>query len=105
MPVMVLVGYKDVNPYKDPLVKNTTVGTMESNILDIFWMPEKRDGQELIRLYLPSDLKEKFKLYCQLKGLSMTEVIKEQVEELVKSEDFIQLLGERLKTTRSRDDE
>jgi hypothetical protein len=105
MPVIVTVGYKYVKPYNAPLVKNTTVGTMELHLLDMLWMAEKRDGQEIIRLYLPAELKEKFKLYCQLKGLSMTEVIKKQVEELVKSEDFIQLLGERLKTTRGRDDE
>ncbi|MEW5858047.1 MAG: hypothetical protein AB1861_11790 [Cyanobacteriota bacterium] len=101
---MVFVGYKAVNPYKAHLVKDITVGTMESDILDMFWMPEKRDGQELIRLYLPSELKEKFKLYCHLKGLTMTEVVKEQVEQLVRSEDFTQLLGERLKESPSSKD-
>ncbi len=65
--------------------------------MEALWMPEKREGQELIRLYLPADLKEKFKLYCQLKGTTMTEVIKEQVEKLLESEDFAELLKERLK--------
>ena len=60
-------------------------------------MAEKREGQELIRLYLPSELKDRFKLYCQLKGITMTEVIKEQIEKLLLSEDFPSLLEERLK--------
>ena len=94
---MVIVGYKYVKPYNVPLVKNTTVGTMELHLLDMWWMAEKRDGQEIIRLYLPSELKEKFKLYCQLKGLTMTEVVRQTVEQLVESEDFTKLLGERLK--------
>jgi predicted DNA-binding protein len=60
-------------------------------------MAEKREGQELIRLYLPTELKDRFKLYCQLKGTTMTEVIKEQIEKLLESEDFTSLLEERLK--------
>jgi predicted DNA-binding protein len=60
-------------------------------------MPEKREGQELIRLYLPSDLKDRFKLYCQLKGTTMTEVIKEQISKLLESEDLTELLEKRLK--------
>ncbi len=60
-------------------------------------MPEKRVGQELIRLYLPTDLKDRFKLYCQLKGTTMTEVIKEQIKKLLESEDLTELLEQRLK--------
>ena len=60
-------------------------------------MAEKREGQELIRLYLPTELKDRFKLYCQLKGITMTEVIKEQISKLLESEDFTSLLEERLK--------
>jgi predicted DNA-binding protein len=48
-------------------------------------------------LYLPTELKDRFKLYCQLKGTTMTEVIKEQIEKLLESEDFTSLLEERLK--------
>ena len=65
--------------------------------MEALWMTEKREGQELIRLYLPTDLKEKFKLYCQLTGTTMTEVIKEQLEKLLNSKDFAELLKERLK--------
>ncbi len=65
--------------------------------MNTLWMPEKREGQELIRLYLPSDLKDRFKLYCQLKGTTMTEVIKEQISKLLESEDLTELLEERLK--------
>ena len=64
--------------------------------MELLWMPEKREGQDLVRLYLPIDLKEKFKLYCQLKGTSMTEVVKDQIEKLLDSEDFSQILEERL---------
>ena len=101
MPVIVTVGYKYVKPYNAPLDKNTTVGTMELHLLDMWWMAEKRDGQEIIRLYLPAELKEKFKLYCQLKGLTMTEVVRQTVEQLVESENFTKLLGERLKESPS----
>jgi len=58
---------------------------------------EKREGQELIRLYLPTELKNKFKLYCQLKGISMTEVVKEQIEKLLEAEDLAEIFEERLK--------
>lgn len=60
-------------------------------------MPEKRVGLEVIRLYLPTDLKDRFKLYCQLKGTTMTEVIKEQIKKLLESEDLTELLEQRLK--------
>lgn len=65
--------------------------------MNTLWMPEKRVGQELIRLYLPTDLKDRFKLYCQLKGTTMTEVIKEQIKKLLESEDLTELLEQRLK--------
>jgi len=65
--------------------------------VNTLWMPEKRVGQELIRLYLPTDLKDRFKLYCQLKGTTMTEVIKEQMKKLLESEDLTELLEQRLK--------
>lgn len=65
--------------------------------MDTLWMAEKREGQELIRLYLPTELKDRFKLYCQLKGTTMTDVIKEQIEKLLKSENLTELLEERLK--------
>jgi len=65
--------------------------------VNTLWMPEKRVGLELIRLYLPTDLKDRFKLYCQLKGTTMTEVIKEQIKKLLESEDLTELLEQRLK--------
>lgn len=65
--------------------------------MNMLWMAEKREGQELIRLYLPTELKDRFKLYCQLKGTTMTEVIKEQIEKLLESENLTELLEERLK--------
>lgn len=65
--------------------------------MNTLWMPEKREGQELIRLYLPTELKDRFRLYCQLKGTTMTEVIKEKISKLLESEDLAELLEERLK--------
>lgn len=65
--------------------------------MELLWMPEKRTGQDLVRLYLPTELKERFKLYCQLKGTNMTEVVKEQIEKLINSKDFSKILEERLK--------
>ncbi|MEM9924840.1 MAG: hypothetical protein AAF915_13980 [Cyanobacteria bacterium P01_D01_bin.50] len=70
---------------------------MDFTVIELLWMPEKRTGQDLVRLYLPTELKERFKLYCQLKGTSMTEVVKEQIEKLINSKDFSKLLEERLK--------
>jgi hypothetical protein len=63
-------------------------------------MAEKREGQDLIRLYLPIELKEDFKLYCSLKGTTMTNVLREHIEELLVSEDFRLLLEKRLNEQR-----
>lgn len=60
-------------------------------------MPEKREGQDIIRVFVPSDLKERFKLWCQLQGISMTEVIERWIEESLENEDFGKLVQERLK--------
>jgi hypothetical protein len=63
-------------------------------------MAEKREGQDLIRLYLPVEVKEGFKLYCSLKGTTMTNVLREHIEELLVSEDFRLLLEKRLNEQR-----
>lgn len=70
--------------------------TIKPTQINFLWMSEKREGQDLIRVYLPTDLKERFKLYCQLKGTTMTEVFKEQIEKLLDSKDFTELLESRL---------
>jgi hypothetical protein len=60
-------------------------------------MPEKRPGQELIRLYLPEGLKSRFKRYCSIKGSTMTEEITRFVERTVETnEDLIQLVEQKL---------
>ncbi len=59
-------------------------------------MPEKREGQEIIRLYLPIEVKQRFKLYCQLQGETMTDVITQWIEETLAQEDFTQLVQKRL---------
>ena len=76
------------------------IGSIQKKVV---WMSEKRDGQDLIRLYLPKQLKERFKLYCQLKGVTMTEVVKDQIEQLLDSKDFAELLEARLKTKKPED--
>lgn len=70
---------------------------MDFTDIELLWMPEKRTGQDLVRIYLPIELKERFKLYCQLKGTTMTEVVKDQIEKLINSKDFSKLLEDRLK--------
>ncbi len=60
-------------------------------------MPEKREGQDLIRIFVPSELKERFKLWCQLKGLTMTEAIVGWIEESLENEDFGKLVEKKLK--------
>jgi macrodomain Ter protein organizer (MatP/YcbG family) len=59
-------------------------------------MPEKREGQEIIRLYLPIEVKQRFKLYCQLRGETMTDVITQWIEETLAQEDFTKLVQKRL---------
>ena len=74
------------------------MNTMYSVVVHrVEYMAEKRQGQDLVRLYLPVDLKERFKLYCQLKGATMTEVIREQIEELLTNAEMTDLLKERLR--------
>jgi predicted DNA-binding protein len=79
------------------------VNTMYSVIIDALRMTEKRQGQDLVRLYLPVELKERFKLYCQLKGATMTEVIKEQIEELLANTEMTDLLQQRLSGERDHE--
>ncbi|NEO34478.1 MAG: hypothetical protein F6K36_29580 [Symploca sp. SIO3C6] len=59
-------------------------------------MSEKRNGQELIRLYLPAEMKENFKLYCSLKGTTMSEQIKGFINSLLSSKEFSYLLEQKL---------
>lgn len=95
---LVFVGYNVVLSYRSNWESDNSIDIMEGARCEYtHWMPEKREGQELIRLYLPTELKDRFKLYCQLKGITMTEVIKEQISKLLESEDFTSLLEERLK--------
>lgn len=59
-------------------------------------MPEKREGQDIIRVFVATGLKERFKLWCQLQGISMTQVIEGWIEEALEHEDFGKLVQERL---------
>lgn len=63
-------------------------------------MVEKREGQDIIRLYLPVEVKEDFKLFCSLRGTTMTNILKEHIEQLLASDEFRLLLEERLNEKR-----
>jgi hypothetical protein len=60
-------------------------------------MPEKRQGQDVIRLFLDERLKEKFKRVCSIKGTSMTEEIVRFIENSVeKNEELLSLVDKQL---------
>jgi predicted DNA-binding protein len=61
-------------------------------------MPERRLGQDLIRLYLPEELKERFKRLCSIKGTTMTEEVTEFIEQSLKDNDeLLKLVDKKLK--------
>ena len=60
-------------------------------------MPEKRPGQDVIRLFLDERLKEKFKRVCSTKGTTMTEEITRFIEEIVnENNDLLNLVNKKL---------
>lgn len=60
-------------------------------------MPEKRQGQDVIRLFLDERLKEKFKRVCSIRGTSMTEEITRFIEESVaENEELLRLVDKKL---------
>jgi hypothetical protein len=68
-------------------------------------MGEQREGKKLVRFYMDSELYERFKLYCQLKGDTMTGFLTRHIESALQSENFSEILAERLATTTDREAE
>ena len=56
-----------------------------------------------LRFRLPEALKERFKLYCYLKGITMSDTVREMIEEVLKNEDLEKLLQEKLIEEKLRD--
>lgn len=46
------------------------------------------DSDNYIRFLVSTDLKERFKLYCYLKGTNMSDFLREAVEEIIREEEF-----------------
>lgn len=51
-------------------------------------MPEKREGQQIIRFFVPFEKKELFREYCGFVSKSMTEVLESHINELLSNENF-----------------
>lgn len=61
-------------------------------------MPERRLGQDLIRLYLPEELKERFKRLCSIKGTTMTEEVTRFIDQsLRENEELLKFVDKKLK--------
>lgn len=63
-------------------------------------VPERDD---YLRFRLPEELKERFKLYCYLKGITMSDTVREMIEEVLRNEDLEKLLQEKLLQEKLRD--
>lgn len=61
-------------------------------------MPEKRPGQEVIRLFLPEELKQRFKRLCSIRGTTMTAEILRFIEsEVEENQELVDLVERKLK--------
>lgn len=56
-------------------------------------MPEKREGQQIIRFFVDSEKKELFREYCQFTSQTMTEVLERHIDGLLRDENFQQYLA------------
>lgn len=54
------------------------------------------ERDDYLRFRLPEALKERFKLYCYLKGITMSDTVREMIEEVLRNEDLEKLLQEKL---------
>jgi len=55
-------------------------------------MAEKREGQELIRFYLPEGKRDLFKEYCQFIGSTMTDELETFIDKCLSDKRFQQYL-------------
>lgn len=61
------------------------------------------ERDDYLRFRLPEALKERFKLYCYLKGITMSDTVREMIEEVLRNEDLEKLLQEKLLEEKLRD--
>lgn len=61
------------------------------------------ERDDYLRFRLPEALKERFKLYCYLKGITMSDTVREMIEEVLRNEDLEKLLQEKLIEEKLRD--
>ena len=61
------------------------------------------ERDDYLRFRLPEALKERFKLYCYLKGITMSDTVREMIEEVLRNEDLEKLLQEKLEEEKLRD--
>jgi antitoxin component of RelBE/YafQ-DinJ toxin-antitoxin module len=61
------------------------------------------ERDDYLRFRLPEALKERFKLYCYLKGITMSDTVREMIEEVLRNEDLEKLLQEKLIEEKHRD--
>ncbi len=64
---------------------------------------EMLERDDYLRFRLPEALKERFKLYCYLKGITMSDTVREMIEEVLKNEDLEKLLQEKLLQEKQRE--
>ena len=64
---------------------------------------EREERDDYLRFRLPEALKERFKLYCYLKGITMSDTVREMIEEVLRNEDLEKLLQEKLLEEKLRD--
>jgi antitoxin component of RelBE/YafQ-DinJ toxin-antitoxin module len=61
------------------------------------------ERDDYLRFRLPEALKERFKLYCYLKGITMSDTVREMIEEVLRNENLEELLQEKLLQEKRRD--
>lgn len=64
---------------------------------------EMLERDDYLRFRLPEALKERFKLYCYLKGITMSDTVREMIEEVLRNEDLEKLLQEKLLQEKQRE--
>lgn len=63
---------------------------------------EVTEADDYLRFRLPEALKERFKLYCYLENLTMSDVVREMIEKKLEEIDMDELLQKKLKGERDR---
>ena len=61
------------------------------------------ERDDYLRFRLPEALKERFKLYCYLKGITMSDTVREMIEDVLRNENLEELLQEKLLQEKRRE--